>query len=278
MELPPFIAGLPPGIRIFFIALLAVVIHFMVRSFRALAQWILTPRGDPKDGFARRFPKGATIFTIAVSALTFTIYFLCVGLVFKEFGISLTAYLASASVIGLAVAFGLQGLVQDIVIGLTLIFTDVLDVGDMVDISGQSGRVERIGLRFTTLVNLIEQKVYIPNRNIAQINRYRNGYVRVYVDVRLPDGIESDRVVSTMTPLAQGMHTQHDGIVLNEPEIMGVQTAEPGGWRFLRIKFRLWPGQGALIETSFKERSLATMKQLDPTYESWMVTVTYRAE
>lgn len=242
MELPSFVADLPPVLRILIILLLAVLAHFGVRALRALGQWILTPRGDPKDAFARRFPKGATIITIAVSALTFTFYFLAIGLIFKEFGISLTAYLASASVIGLAVGFGSQGLVQDVVIGLTLIFTDVLDVGDMVDISGQTGRIERIGLRFTTLVNLLEQRVYVPNRNITQINRYRNGYVRAYVDVQLPEAVMPDEAVSRIPPIARGMRTQYEAIVLTEPEIMGVLTAEPGGWRFLRIKFRLWPG------------------------------------
>jgi small conductance mechanosensitive channel len=276
--MPSFLADLHPVLRIFTIALLAVLAHVAVRALQAFSRWIFTSRGDPKDTFARRFPKGATIITIAVSASTFTIYFLAVGLLFKEFGFSLTAYLASASVIGLAVGFGSQGLVQDFVIGLTLIFTDVLDVGDVVDISGQTGRVERIGLRFTTMVNLLEQKVYIPNRNIAQINRYRNGYVRAYVDVQLPDAFEAEQVVATITPLAEGMRAQHDAIVLTEPEIMGVQRAEPGGWRFLRIKFRLWPGQGALIENPFKQRVLAAMKGLDPNYADWMITVTYRAE
>jgi small conductance mechanosensitive channel len=53
--------------------------------------------------------------------------FFAFGLVLEEFGVNLTAYLASASILGLAISFGSQGLVQDMVIGLTLIFLDAMD-------------------------------------------------------------------------------------------------------------------------------------------------------
>jgi Ca2+/Na+ antiporter len=67
-----------------------------------------------------------------VSAVIFSIYFFGFGLVLQELGVNLTAYLASATVIGLAISFGSKGLVQDIVIGLTLIFSDAMEVGDLV--------------------------------------------------------------------------------------------------------------------------------------------------
>ena len=102
------------------------------------------------------------------------------GLVLQEFGVNLTAYLASASVVGLAISFGSQGLVQDIVIGLTLIFWDAMDVGDMVEITGTTnviGRVEEIGLRFTKLINFYNQEVFVPNRTIANVSRFPHGGV-----------------------------------------------------------------------------------------------------
>ena len=69
------------------------------------------------------------------------------GLILQEFGVNLTAYLASASIIGLAISFGSQGLIQDIVIGLTLIFWDAMEVGDMVEIYASAtviGRVDQM--------------------------------------------------------------------------------------------------------------------------------------
>jgi small conductance mechanosensitive channel len=96
-------------------------------------------------------------------------YFVAVGLVLKEFGISLTAYFASATIIGLAVGFGSQGLVQDVVNGLTVVFSDLFDVGDMVEIAGQTGFVQKIGIRFTVLNNFMGAEVFIPNRTIANV-------------------------------------------------------------------------------------------------------------
>ena len=277
MDLFAFLADLPSGARILAIVLLAVLAHFLVRGLQRLGEWLLTPRGTRREVVATRYPRFATITTIVVSALTFIIYFAAIGLILTELGISLTAYFASASVIGLAVGFGSQGLVQDVVIGLTLIFSDVLNVGDVVDLSGQTGRVQKIGLRFTVLLNLLSQQVYVPNRNIAQINRYRNGYVRAYVDVQLPGEANEANVLGTIGPIAKGMHAQHGAVILTEPELMGVRQAAPGPWQYLRIKFRLGPGQGPLIETTFKQRVLAAMKTLNPDYADWMITVTYRA-
>lgn len=168
--------------------------HLAVRAIRGGTERLLVPVRLPgitrHQSAARRYPKVATVTSLVVSALTFTIYFVALGLVLREFQISLTAYLATASVLGLAVGFGSQGLVQDVVIGLTLIFSDALDVGDMVEISGQIGRVDHVGLRFTVLVNVHGQRVYVPNRNIALVGRYRGGCIRAYLDAQVPEGAD----------------------------------------------------------------------------------------
>jgi small conductance mechanosensitive channel len=277
-----FIASLPAGIRILAVVLLAFLAHFIVRELRRLSQWLLTLKlGDEtasSESFSRRYPKIAGITTILVSALTFSIYFIAVGLILREFHVSLTAYLASASVIGLAVGFGLQGLVQDVVIGLTLIFSDTLNIEDIVELSGQIGKVENIGLRFTTLVNFHGQKIYVPNRNIGMISRFRRGAIRAYVDVQIPEGVDEKEVIEDVKSTALGLYSQHRSIILGQPELFGVKEAKTGNWRYLRVKFRLWPGQGALIETTFKQQITALVKKRHPDYADWMVRVTYRVE
>jgi len=265
------------GSRIALIAVLAVAAHVLVLLVRGLGTWVLAPDTAGPSALARRRPKLASVTTLVVSTVTFVIYFGAVGLILGELGISLTTYFASATVIGLAIGFGSQGLVQDIVIGLTLIFSDVLDVGDVADIGGQTGRVQSIGLRFTVLRTLVDQRVFVPNRNITQINRYRNGYVRVYVDVQLPGGVPEDEVRAEVEGLADGMFSQHGDIILAAPETFGVRDAGPGRWRYLRLKFKIWPGQGALIETTFRQRVLAALRRRSEGYADWMVVVTYRA-
>ena len=282
MNLMEFIKSLPSGFRIFLIVAMAVASHFLVREIRRFSTWLLTRQPtkgvSTQEQFGRRFPRIATVITILVSAITFTIYFTAVGLILVEFKVSLKGYLASATVLGLAIGFGLQGFVQDIVMGLTLIFSDSLNVHDTVELSGQVGRVENIGLRFITLVNLHGQKIYIPNRNVAVIGRFKGGAMRAYVDVQLPYDLEEKKVVEALEALAKGMYQQHKGIILDQPEIFGIKEARAGQWRYLRVKFRIWPGQNALIETAFKQRVSALMKGLKPEYADWMITVTNRVE
>lgn len=264
-------------LRIVAILLLAVAAHLAVRLIRWIGERLIMHEPVDRSKLLRSRPKVATLTTIFVSAVTFTIYFAAIGVMLNELGVNLTTYIASASVIGLAVGFGLQGFVQDIVVGLTLIFSDVLNVGDMVDLSGQTGRVHRVGLRFTTLGNFLEQSVNIPNRNITQINRYRRGYVRAFVDVQIPQQADASAVKEQVEQLAFGMREQFPDIVLSEPEPLGIRSVERGSWQYVRVKFKLWPGQGALIETGYKQRVLNALKASHGDYADWMVTVTYRA-
>ena len=276
------IMSLPTSVRIVVIVLMAVLAHFTVQGLKRLSGWILTLKletdASTTEVFTRRYPRIASITTILVSGLNFAIYFMAVGLILREFKVSLTAYLASASVIGLAVGFGLQGLVQDVVIGLTLIFSDALNIEDVVEVTGQVGKVENIGLRFTTLINLHGQKIYVPNRNITTISRFRRGSIRGYVDVQLPDEIPEETVTEVVKSIASGLYSQQKSIILEKPELFGIKEAKGGNWRYLRIKFRLWPGQAAIIETTFKQRIIDFMKKTCPNYSDWMIIIAYRVE
>lgn len=275
-HLTEFLAASSTATRVAAILVLAIAAHFVVRLIRWAGERIILHEPVDRSKLQRKRPKLATLTTLVVSALTFAIYFTAIGLVVREVGFNLTTYLASASVIGLAVGFGSQGFVQDVVVGLTLIFSDVLNVGDVVDVSGQTGRVQRVGLRFTTLVNFLEQSVNVPNRNITQINRYRRGHVRAFVDVQVPSSADPAAIEEQVTRLAHGMREQFPAIILAAPEPMGVRTVEAGSFRYVRIKFRIWPGQGTLIETGFRQRVLSLLKVTYPDYADWMITVTYR--
>ena len=258
----------------------AVIGHLLVRGVRRGAEGYLRAEGQSHEDFIRRYPKSASLITIGVSTLTFIVYFGAIGLILVKAGVNLGTYLATAGVVGLAVGFGLQGLVQDVIVGLTLIFSDVLDVGDMVEVSGQTGRVDRIGLRFTTVINFQQQEIYIPNRIIAAIGRYPRGYVRAFVDVQAPEEMSEERLTEIVQELATAMRAQHGAVIVAPPEIMGMRQAgdaDRGGWRFLRIKFKLWPGQAPVVETGFRARVLAAIRAEVPDYPDWMIAVTLRA-
>ena len=271
-----------PMLRILLIVVLTVAAHFFVKAIRRFSQYLLTIKVDSKDIsqeiLTRRYPKFATIITIFVSAVTFTIYFVAVGMILREFKISLTTYFASATVIGLAVGFGLQGFVQDLVIGLTLIFSDALTIGEMVKLGDEIGKVDNIGLRFTALINFHGQRILIPNRNIAVISQFCGGCIRAYVDIQLPQEIDEKEMSQAIQAIARGMYDQHRSIILAPPEIFGIKDVKDGQWRYLRVKVKLWPGQIKIIEETFKERVVQVLKKSHADYASWMITVTYKVE
>jgi small conductance mechanosensitive channel len=264
------------------IVVVAILAHVLVKIMRHVSEWFLHKSGTKKNplGFVTQQPKFVTLTRLIVSAITFVIYFFAIGLVLQEFGVNLTAYLASATVVGLAISFGSQGLVQDVVIGLTLIFSDAMDINDMVEIAGAAtviGRVEKIGLRFTVLRNLYNQVVFIPNRTIANVSRFPYGGLYAYADIQIPEGVDRQKAVQAVDNVARGMWHQFGAIILSEPGRDNEETAEGGGWIFVRVHFKIWPGQGNLIETTFRQQMVSAMKILRPDYADWQVAVTYRA-
>jgi len=282
MKLIDILNGMHPIIRVVIIIGLSVGLHFSVKAIRRFGQYILLKKVGHKDSpdvsLIQKYPKMATIITLLVSAGTFTIYFVAVGMILREFKISLTTYFASATVIGLAVGFGLQGFVQDLVIGLTLIFSNALNIGEVVKLGDEIGRVDTIGLRFTTLINLHGQHILLPNRNIAVISQFRGGCIRAYIDIQLPQGIDEQEISQAVMSIAKGMHNQHKSIILAVPELFGIKDVKEGQWRYLRLKIKLWPGQTKLIEETFKERVIQVLKKHHADYASWMVAVTYKVE
>ncbi len=166
-------------------------------------------------------PTSATIARILVNSITFAIYFVAIGLILKEFKVSLKTYLASASV---------------------------------------------IGLRFTTMIDIRGQRVFLPNRNIGIISRFHRGVVRAYVDIQMPEKVEEEVIIKEVKNIADSMYSQHKGIIIYEPDLFGVFPVENFAWKYLRIKFSIWPGQEQLIDGVFKQRVIGMMKHYSPDY------------
>lgn len=255
--------------RLFIIVLVALAAHVIVLLVRFGATWLA-------ESYFGSISKARTLTRFFVSVLVFVIYFIAVGFALHEIGVPLGTYLASATIIGLAVSFGSQSLVQDVIGGLTLIIGGLLEIGDMVDIAGQTGTVERIGIRYTVIKNFQGATISIPNRNVANVIRYPRGHVRAYVDIRLPSdrSLHSD-AIAELGRLSESVRSQFTGIILMPPVVS--RLSDPHCDRELvRIKFRIWPGQGAVIESTVRQRILGTMKRFDDAYSDWMVSVHYR--
>lgn len=268
-ELDRYLDSFPLYGRVLFFLGVALVAHGLVWLVRQTSARII-------DRGHRR--KLRSVNTLATSCLVFLIYFATLGFILAEFGVSLMAYFASASVLGLALGFGSQGLVQDVVMGLTFVVSDLLDVDDLIEVGGQVGKVKSITLRFIELENALGARIYIPNRTVNNVINYPKGYIRCLVDVTLL-GSEQDKteLIKIIERHMRGLYDQFPGILLSQPSIEGRQQTEAGK-DFLRVKFRIWPNRGQPIEVTFTKELLSAIRVLMPDYQDWMVAVYYEVE
>lgn len=249
-----------------------VAVHGFVRAIRYVSGHAMKTR------VAQRSTKTVTLISLITSTIVFTLYFAAFGFVLSEVGVPLSTYVASASIIGLAVAFGSQGIVQDVVSGVTIIFTDLFDIGDVIEISGQVGVVERFGMRFTVLRSPLGAEVFVPNRSIINVVAYPRGYVRCFVDFSLPADPEmAAKMEAEVRSLATAADEQYPGIFRAPAEIMDRHTTRAGR-SYLRMKFRIWPGRGAPLEGPFRQELIQIAKRIQPEYADWMVAVNFEVE
>lgn len=264
--------NLPGWQRAGFVIAVAILAHLVVHITRRLSATVMESR------FVAHISKTRTIISLVTSALVFSTYFAALGFALSEAGISLTTYVASASIIGLAVAFGSQGLVQDVVSGLTIVFTNLFDIGDVVEIGGQVGVVQNFGMRFTVLRSPLGAQVYVPNRSITNIVSYPRGYIRCFADVMLPEASEHrGKIEMIVHRLANAASEQFPGIARAPAEVTGPHRTSVGS-SYMRIKFRIWPGRGAPLEGPFRQGLLQAVRAVEPTYADWMVSLTYEVE
>lgn len=271
-SLTKFTADIGSPVRILAILSIVVFLHLVVIGVRRLSRSVMALR------IGSKLSKSKTIASLATSVIVFALYFTAFGLILNQLGVSLKAYLASASILGLAIGFGSQGLVQDVVNGLTIVFSGLLNIGDMVEIAGQVGVVRSFGMRFTVIENSFGANVYIPNRTITNVVRYPRGYIRGLADITLPSDPEmAKQVEEKVRAIVNSTFEQLSGILVSPPSMEGrMRTAS--GKVFLRVKFRIWPGRGTPIETVFKQEVVYALKALDASYQDWMVTVNYEVE
>lgn len=240
--------------RVASILAIVLVAVLLIRVLRGVSQFLIFTDWGPLGYIYRRNKsRTRTIHSVTLNILKYLIFFTALGHILNELGINYTTYIASLSVIGLAVGFGSQGLVQDIVTGFFLLFDGQFSVGDMVEISGQTGIVEEMGLRTTRLRNYIGQSVVIPNRNIALVGNYTKGCLEAYTDIAVMGDRSTSELRKRLTLLAAELFRQYEGTILAEPKNLGTLRLQTGE-AFIRLRFRLWPQQQAFFDQQIVPR------------------------
>ncbi|MGY3779001.1 mechanosensitive ion channel family protein [Isobaculum melis] len=163
-----------------------------------------------------------TLTSLSLNVFHYTIVFIYVYILLSIFGIPVGTLIAGAGVVGLALAFGAQGFVSDIVTGLFIMLEKQIDVGDYVMIAGVEGNIEAVGLRTTQVRSGNGTLNFIPNRNITVVSNQSRGYMRALIDVRVTPDADLDKIRSIIEEINQQFVKNHPEIV-DGPTFLGLQ-------------------------------------------------------
>ena len=166
-------------------------------------------------------PRMKTLGTLLNSILTYGIFFIAGLMILETFRINTTAILASVGVLGLAVGFGAQNLVKDIISGFFIIFEDQFRVGEFVEAGGATGVVEEIGLRTTKIKRWTGHLEILPNGEITKVVNYsRNNMLAICV-VGIAYEMDLDKAQEVLRKISEKAYQEIDAIV-EVPIVQGV--------------------------------------------------------
>lgn len=213
-------------IRTGVIVALAVGATFLAKAVidRVVRQFATRATGS--DGGAERGEtRSETITSVLLAIARVVIWSMAVLLILGEFGFDLAPLIAGAGIVGLAVGFGAQGLVADVVSGLFMLVEDQYGVGDWVDVGETAGVVEHVGLRTTRIRSLDGLLWTIRNGEITRTANANQGWGRAVLDVGV--GYDTDLRTAQEVVLSAAQATfedpEHATKFMAEPEIWGIQ-------------------------------------------------------
>lgn len=166
--------------------------------------------------------RAKTLQTLVLNFFHYALFFIFIVTVFQVFGYNVTALLAGAGVVGLAIGFGAQGLVSDVVTGFFLLLEKQLDVGDYVTTGNYSGIVEAVGLRTTQIRGFDGTLHYVPNRQIVGLSNHSRGNMQALVDISISYNEDLNRVMSILQEACDQFAKETEEVV-EGPDVLGVQ-------------------------------------------------------
>jgi small conductance mechanosensitive channel len=211
--------------------------------------------GSPALVSERRRQRAETMESLLRSIASVIILGMATFSVLGEIGINLAPVLASASIIGVAVAFGAQNLVKDFLSGTFMLLEDQYGVGDVIDVGPAKGTVEAVTLRVTRLRDVNGVVWYMRNGEIQRIGNESQNWARAVLDIPVSYAKDVDKVRSILESTAAGMtvNPPWDEIVLDEPSVWGVQ-ALTGEAVIVRVVVKTAPGKQGEVARELRGR------------------------
>jgi small-conductance mechanosensitive channel len=195
------------------------------------------------------------------------IYCITAVLVLQRFGVPITSLVAPATIAGVALGFGAQRVVQDILAGFFIITERQYGFGDLIRISalgsttGVTGTVEDVTLRVTNLRTVNGEVVIIPNGQINQVTNLSRDWARAVVDVPIPTTADINSVNAILQGVGQAVYD--DGalrpLMLDAPTVMGVESIDVGSFS-IRMVARTLPGKQFVVGGELRARIAAALQ------------------
>ncbi|WP_256970250.1 mechanosensitive ion channel family protein [Brevibacterium yomogidense] len=262
-----FITG--TGLRVAVIILVAIVLTFVSRRLiHRFAQSIaeghtkrgIISKGDrPQSGAAdaaartRRAQRSTTVGSLLKSIAAIIIWLLAVLMVLTELGFDLAPILASAGIAGIALGFGAQTLVKDYLAGFFIVIEDQYGIGDVIDVGEAIGTVEEVGLRTSKIRALDGTLWHVRNGEILRVGNFSQGFGNALLDLPFPYDADEQTVTTIINDAASALREleQYDAVMLEAPEIMGVQEIS-GEAVTIRVTIKTKPGEQFAVGRAFR--------------------------
>lgn len=208
--------SLPAVISSVVIIVVALILHLVIK--RLIRRVVRHSHRFSKAG-AQRI---RTIESLLISVVAYTILFVAVVTILRKFGVPTSALLTSAGVAGLAIGFGAQGLVSDVVTGFFLLIEGQVVVDDYITVGSYSGIVEEVTLRLLKVRSFNGDLNYIPNRQITTLTNHSRGNMQALVDIGIAYDADIDTAVEVLQKKCDALRDELPQIV-EGPSVVGVQ-------------------------------------------------------
>ncbi len=204
---------------------------------------------------ARRQQRAETMGSLLKSIATGVILAIVAITVLAKLGINIAPIIASAGIVGIALGFGAQNLVKDLLSGIFMILEDQYGVGDSVDLGEANGTVEAVGLRVTRLRDVNGTVWYVRNGEILRVGNQSQNWARTVLDITV--GYEADltQVQQILQDEATAMYKDERfaGVIIEPPEVWGVERFDKDG-AVVRVVLKTAPLQQWLVARAMRQR------------------------
>lgn len=202
------------------IVIVLVIFYILLKGGGRIIERIIQKNQDQPNR-----QQANTLATVLKSVWKYLLYFVLALIILSILDINITPILASAGVLGLAVSFGAQNLIKDIITGFFIIFDRYYSVGDYIKVGAGSGYVEEIGLRTTRLRDWGGEVYCVPNGQITAVANYSRGNQNTYMDVPVSYEFSIDSILEVVEEACRAMSSEFAQLTAG-PAVLGLDKLE----------------------------------------------------